>query len=244
MPGRYEFLLPAIELVSAIYMNALRMMIYPLVFCSLVVGVKGIGSISMTGKIGAQTIAYFVGTTLLASLLGLFLPRLLGLGTGVSIELAESAVEAMRFSSLLDTVKNLIPANPVAAFADGDMLQVLVFAIIVGVACLAVGEKAAPFLKVAEAVNEISIRIISVVMYFTPLGVFCSIASVMCANGAGTLAALAGVVAVTVRLCWSWAAPTARSSPSRPTWASPPCPICSARSSRSATSRWASPRRT
>ena len=196
MPGRYEFLLPAIELVSAIYMNALRMMIYPLVFCSLVVGVKGIGSISMTGKIGAQTIAYFVGTTLLASLLGLFLPRLLGLGTGVSIELAESAVEATRFSSLLDTVKNLIPANPVAAFADGDMLQVLVFAIIVGVACLAVGEKAAPFLKVAEAVNEISIRIISVVMYFTPLGVFCSIASVMCANGAGTLAALAGVVAV------------------------------------------------
>ncbi len=194
MPGRYEWALPFIDLVSSLYMNALRMMIYPLVFCSLIVGIKGIGSVSKTGKIGLQTVLFFVGTTLFASLLGLFLPEALGLGKGVSIEMMETTVEATKFTSLLDTVKNLIPANPVASFVNGDMLQVLVFAIIVGITCLALKEKADPFVKVVEAVHDISIKIISVVMYFTPIGVFCSISSVMYANGLDTILALGGVL--------------------------------------------------
>ena len=88
MPGRYEFLLPVVQLFSGIYMNALQLMIYPLVFCSLIVGIKGIGSVSATGRVGVQTVLYYVATTLFASLLGLFLPRALGLGSGVTIEMA------------------------------------------------------------------------------------------------------------------------------------------------------------
>lgn len=194
MPGRYEWALPAVELISGVYMNALRMMIYPLVFCSLIVGIQGIGSISATGKIGGQSVLYFVCTTLFASLLGLFLPKALGLGRGVSITMAEANVEATQFTSLMDTVKNLIPANPIASFAQGDMLQVLVFAIIIGITCLAVGKKAEPFVKLAESINEISIKVVSVVMYFTPIGVFCSIASVVYANGTETITALGKVL--------------------------------------------------
>ena len=63
MPGRYDFVLPVVELVSSLYMNALRMMIYPLVFCSLIVGIQGIGSVGATGKIGGQSVLYFAGTT-------------------------------------------------------------------------------------------------------------------------------------------------------------------------------------
>jgi Na+/H+-dicarboxylate symporter len=194
MPGRYEGVLPVIELVSNLYMNALRMMIYPLVFCSLIVGIQGIGSISATGRVGGQSLLYFIGTTLLASLLGLFLPKALGLGKGITIEMVESNVEATQFTSLMDTVKNLIPSNPIASFANGDMLQVLVFAIIVGIACLALGKKAEPFVKVAEAINDISIKIVSVVMYCTPVGVFCSISSVIYANGTSTIIALGTVL--------------------------------------------------
>jgi Na+/H+-dicarboxylate symporter len=190
MPGHYEWALPIVELISAIYMNALRMMIYPLVFCSLIVGIQGIGSVSSTGKVGGQSLLYFIGTTLFASLLGLFLPKALGLGNGVVIEMMETNVEATEFTSLLDTVKNLIPSNPIASFANGDMLQVLVFAIIIGIACLAIGKKAQPFVKVCEAINDISIKVISWVMYLTPLGVFCSISSVMYANGTETIVAL------------------------------------------------------
>lgn len=194
MPGRYEGVLPLVELISSLYMNALRMMIYPLVFCSLIVGIQGIGSVSATGKIGLQSVLYFVGTTLLASLLGLFLPQALGLGKGVSIAMKEVDVAATEFTSLLDTVKNLIPANPFASFVNGDMLQVLVFAIIVGITCLVIKEKADPFVKVCEAVNDISVKIISVVMYFTPIGVFCSISAVVYANGTETIIALASVL--------------------------------------------------
>lgn len=159
------------------------------------VGIKGIGSVSRTGKIGLQTILFFVGTTLFASLLGLFLPQTLGIGKGVTIEMMDTTVEATKFTSLLDTVKNLIPANPVASFVNGDMLQVLVFAIIVGVACLSLKEKADAFYKAVESLNEICVKVISVVMHFTPIGVFCSIASVMYANGMDTIIALAGVLA-------------------------------------------------
>lgn len=194
MPGRYEGVLPVIDMIGSLYMNALRMMIYPLVFCSLIVGIQGIGSVSATGRIGGQAILYFTATTLFASLLGLFLPKALGLGKGVSIEMMETDVEATQFTSLMDTLKNLIPANPVASFASGDMLQVLVFAIIVGITCLSLGEKAAPFVRVAEAVNHISIKIVSFVMYFTPIGVFCSIASVIYANGTSTIIALGAVL--------------------------------------------------
>ncbi len=194
MPGRYEFLLPIIDLVSSLYMSALRMMIYPLIFCSLIVGIQGIGSVSATGRVGGQCLLYYTGTTLFASLLGLFLPKALGLGTGVSIEMTETNVEATQFTSLMDTVKGLIPSNPIASFASGDMLQVLVFAVIVGTACLSLGEKADPFVRVAEAVNEISVRIVSIVMYFTPVGVFCSIAGVIYANGTDTILALGAVL--------------------------------------------------
>lgn len=75
------------------------------------------------------------------------------------------------------------------------MLQVLVFAIIVGIACLSLGKKAEPFVRVAEAVNDISVHIVSVVMYVTPIGVFCSIASVIYANGMDTVIALGAVLA-------------------------------------------------
>ena len=194
IPGRLEFLLPVIDLISGLYMNALRMMIYHLVFCSLVVGIHGIGSVSATGRIGAQSVIFYTATTLFASLLGLFLPKALGLGRGVSIEMVEADVAATEFTSLLDTVKNLIPANPVAAFASGDMLQVLVFAVIVGITCLALGKKAEPFVSLAYSINEISVKIVSVVMLFTPAGVLCSIASVVYANGTDTIVALGAVL--------------------------------------------------
>lgn len=194
IPGRLEFMLPVIDLIGALYMNALRMMIYPLVFCSLIVGIQGIGSISATGRVGFQSILFFCGTTLAASLLGLFLPKLLGVGSDVTITMAETDVKATAFTSLLDTVKNLVPANPIASFANGDMLQVLVFAIIVGITCLAMKQESEPFVKVCEAINAISIKIVGWVMLCTPVGVFCTIASVVVANGTETIISLAGVL--------------------------------------------------
>ncbi len=194
MPGRYEWALPIVKLGSTMYMNALSMMIYPMVFCSLVVGIQGIGSIGSTGKIGGQALAYFAGTTVLASTLGLFLPQMLGLGKGVHLEMVDATVEAAKFTSLVDTVKNLIPSNPIQSFVSGNMLQILVFAVVVGLACLTLGKKAKPIVDLCEAGNEICVKIVSWVMYLTPFGVFCSISGVMYSNGLNTMLALGQVL--------------------------------------------------
>ena len=111
-------------------MNALNMMIFPLVFCSIIMGITSIGNARTTGKITGYSMIFFLCTTGLASLAGLIIPRLIRLGKGVNFEMATSDIQATEMTSILDTVKNLIPSNPVAAFANGNMLQVLVFAVI------------------------------------------------------------------------------------------------------------------
>lgn len=182
------------SVISNIYMNALRMMIYPLVFCSLVMGIMGINSVSKTGKIGLHSILWFVATTALASGLGLVIPRILRLGEGATITPTDTTVEAASFNGLVDTLENLIPANPLTAFTEGNMLQILVFAVIIGLACLSLGEKARPLVDVIDAVNEVSILIVSKIMLVTPIGVFCCISTVMYTNGTGTMVELGEVM--------------------------------------------------
>ena len=194
-PGFFGAVKPAFDLVYNLYISALRMMIFPLVFCSIVLGIQSIGSVGKTGKVGGQSLLYFGGTTLFASILGIFLPKLLNMGHGVSFTMdATNPYGAVEFTSLLDTVKNLIPSNPVASFVNGDMLQILVFAIIIGIVCLSLKEKADPFIKLVDSINEISMKIISIVMYCTPIGVFSSIAIVVASNGIETVLSIGGVL--------------------------------------------------
>lgn len=183
-----------LSVIGNIYMNALKMMIYPLVFCSLIVGIIGIGDIAKTGKIGVLSLIWFTGTTAFASLLGLFLPKVLHLGEGVNIVATDAEVDAATFDGLLDTLENLIPANPINAFADGNMIQVLVFAVIIGLTCLALKDAAKPFVDLCKSINEISVFIVSKIMYITPIGVFACISTVMHTNGVETMISLGQVM--------------------------------------------------
>ena len=191
LAGRFGPILTVTSLLGGIYMNALNLMIFPLVFCSIVMGICSIGNIRTTGKITGSAMIFFLSTTALASLAGLIIPRLIHLGKGVSFEMATSDIQATDMSNILDTIKNLIPSNPIAAFANGNMLQVLVFAVIVGFALIAVGEKGNPLVKVIDSLNEVCLKVISTVMYFTPIGVFCTIVPVVEANGTETIISLA-----------------------------------------------------
>lgn len=175
-------------------MSALKMMISPLVFTSLVMGIIGIGDIAKTGKVGLYTLLWYTGTTALVSGLGLVLPRVLHLGKNVHIAKTKTQVEAATFNGLLDTLQNIIPSNPVEAFATGNMLQVLAFAVIIGLACLAIQEKADPFINLRDSIYQISTFIISKIMYVTPFGVFACIATVMYSNGVDTMLQLGQVL--------------------------------------------------
>lgn len=191
LADRFTPVLTATSLIGGIYMNALNMMIFPLVFCSIIMGITSIGNIRTTGKITGYALLFFLSTTALASLAGLIIPRLIDLGKGVSFEMATSDIQATKMTSIFDTLKNLIPSNPVASFVEGNMLQVLVFAVIIGFTLIAIGEKGEPLLKVIESLNEVCLKIISTVMYFTPIGVFCTIVPVVEANGTATILSLA-----------------------------------------------------
>ena len=191
LADRFAPVLTVTNLLGGIYMNALNMMIFPLVFCSIIMGIASIGNIRTTGKITGSALLYFIVTTALASFMGLIIPRLIHLGRGVQFGMAASDIEATQFTSILDTLKSLIPSNPVAAFSNGNMLQVLVFAVITGFALISIGEKGEPLLKVIDSLNELCLRVISVVMYFTPIGVFCTIVPVVEANGTATILSLA-----------------------------------------------------
>ena len=191
LAGRFEPVLTITSLLGSIYMNALNMMIFPLVFCSIIMGITSIGNARTTGKITGYSMIFFLSTNGLASQAGLNIPRLIRLGKGVNFEMATSDIQATEMTSILDTVKNLIPSTPVAAFANGNMLQVLVFAVIIGFTLLAIKEKGEPLLHLIDSCNEVCLKIISTVMYFTPIGVFCTIVPVVEANGTKTILSLA-----------------------------------------------------
>ncbi|MDO4491098.1 MAG: dicarboxylate/amino acid:cation symporter [Lachnospiraceae bacterium] len=191
-----------LSVVATIYMSALKMMIYPLVFCSLVIGIVGIGNIAKTGKIGLHAFLWYTGTTAFASGLGLILPKLLHLGENASITATATEVEAATFGGLLDTLTSIIPSNPVTSFAEGNMLQVLAFAVIIGLACLSLKEKAQPVADLCQAINDISILVVSKVMLCTPVGVFCCIATVMFTNGTTTMIQLAQVM-IALYVCYA-----------------------------------------
>lgn len=191
LADKFEVVLTATSALGSIYMNALNMMIFPLVFCSIVMGITSIGSAKTTGKITGAAMLFFLCTTALASFMGLIIPRLIHLGRGVKFEMATSDIQATKMDSILDTVKSLIPSNPVKAFAEGNMLQVLVFSLVIGFTLIAIGEKGEPLLKVIDSLNEVCLKIISTVMYFTPIGVFCTIVPVVEANGTSTIVSLA-----------------------------------------------------
>lgn len=196
LAGRFTPVLTVTDLIGGIYMNALNMMIFPMVFCSIIMGIASIGNMRTTGKITGAAMLFFIITTGLASLGGIIIPRVIGLGKGVKFEMATSDIRASEFTGILDTFKNLIPSNPIKAFAEGNMLQVLVFAVIIGFTLIAIGKKGEPLLKVIDSLNEVCLRIISVVMYFTPIGVFCTIVPVVEANGTATIVSLATQLAV------------------------------------------------
>ena len=191
LADKFEVVLTATSALGSIYMNALNMMIFALVFCSIVMGIASIGSAKTTGKITGAAMLFFLCTTALASFMGLIIPRLIHLGRGVKFEMATSDIQATKMDSILDTVKSLIPSNPVKAFAEGNMLQVLVFSLVIGFTLIAIGEKGEPLLKVIDSLNEVCLKIISTVMYFTPIGVFCTIVPVVEANGTSTIVSLA-----------------------------------------------------
>jgi Na+/H+-dicarboxylate symporter len=173
-----------------IFLATLKLLVVPLVFVSLVCGTASINDIAKLGRVGGKTLALYLFTTAAAITLALLAAMVVepGVGFALSTQLSYQAVEP---PSLVDTVVALFPTNPVRAMADGNMLQIIVFAGFFGLAVATSGAHGKRVLAVFEDLNEVIMRLVMILMGFAPYGVFCLIAKVFAAQGFDAIAPLA-----------------------------------------------------
>lgn len=179
------------------FVRLIKMLIVPLIVVTLVTGVVAMGDPKRLGSLGIKTIALYMGTTLFAVTLGLIFGTVFQPGLGVEFTNVDEATRAMladRVSgetpSIAQRLLAIIPENPVAAMAGGDILSVIFFSILIGVGIIAVGDKAAPLKDFFESAEGVVMKITLFVMELAPIGVFALIAWVMGEMGLGILVAL------------------------------------------------------
>lgn len=182
--------------IGTLFINAIKMLIVPLVFCSLVVGVTSMQDISKMGRIGAKSITIYLGTTAVAISIGLGLATLLTPGEGLNMVAANAATDAKEAPTLVQTLLNLIPKNPVNALAAGNILQIIVFALGLGIALNLCGEKAKPAIAVFDSLAEAMYKLTELVMKLAPFGIFGLMAWVAGKYGLEILLPLIQVIAV------------------------------------------------
>ncbi|MEG1727309.1 MAG: dicarboxylate/amino acid:cation symporter [Acidaminococcaceae bacterium] len=179
---------------GTIFMNMIKMIIVPLVFSSLVLGVCGLGDIKKIGRIGGKTLAYYLSTTAFAIILGLILGTIIEPGNGISLPGADVKAAAKAAPPLMEIIVNIFPTNALAAMLKADMLQIIVFALFVGTGIVSVGERANVLLKFFDGMAEVCYKIVGYIMAFAPIGVFGLITPVVAAFGPTVLLPLLKVI--------------------------------------------------
>ncbi|GAA5218437.1 dicarboxylate/amino acid:cation symporter [Corallincola platygyrae] len=175
-----------------LFINAIRMLVVPLVFCSLVMAITSLGVDKPLGKIGIKTVGLFLLTAIIASALGLFIGSLMNFSADLS--LATSPVRERDIPPVAQVLIDMVPRNPIAAMAEGNILQVVLFAVLVGVAINQVGEKAKPVKTFLHSGAEVMYQITRLVLALTPYGVFGLIAWMLGSFGLESLLPLAKFV--------------------------------------------------
>lgn len=179
---------------GTLFLNLIKMIIVPLVLSSLVVGAASIGDPKKLGRIGGKTMLYYLATTCVAVIIGLILGNLFTPGAGLTIPI-DASVEAVEAPSLTETLLNMVPTNPIAALVNGDMLQIIVFALSIGIAIAVLGEKGKPLYNFFDSLAEVMYKITGFIMTLAPYGVFALIVPVVATNGPSVLLPLIKVIA-------------------------------------------------
>jgi Na+/H+-dicarboxylate symporter len=179
-----------ISLVTDIFLRLIKMIIAPLVFSTLVVGVAHMGDTKSIGRIGLKTMGWFISASLLSLVLGLVMVNLLRPGDNIGLPLPDAgAATNLKVASLTlkEFVTHLVPKSVVESMATNEILQIVVFSVFFGVAASALGEKAQTVVKAIEDLSHVMIKITGYVMAFAPLAVFAAMAAIVTTQGLGIL---------------------------------------------------------
>ncbi|WP_040287166.1 dicarboxylate/amino acid:cation symporter [Sporosarcina koreensis] len=198
--SKIDFLQP----LGDLFLRLIKFVIAPLILSTLVVGVASMSDPKQLGRIGVKTIIYYLGTTAVAIIIGLGVALLMSPGKGVDIPAGETAVPeaaAAEPQSAVDTLLNIVPTNPFEALATGNILQIIFFALFLGIAITMIGEKASPVLRFFEGFAEIMYKVTGIIMRVAPIGILGLMAPVVGQYGLSVLMPLLKVVLAVYIAC-------------------------------------------
>lgn len=182
------------SVVTTVFLSLIKMIIAPLVFSTLVVGIAHMGDTGTLGRVGVKSLGWFIGASLVSLTLGLFLVHLLQPGVGLNLPLPPATADSGLDKSNFDAAKvivHIFPTSIIDAMAKNEILQIVVFSVFFGVAVNAVGERAAPLVAGAEGLAQVMLKITDYVMRFAPFAVFAAVAAALIEQGPGVIGRLA-----------------------------------------------------
>jgi proton glutamate symport protein len=187
---------PAKEMaiLGTVFLRLIKSIIAPLLFGTLVVGIAGTGSLKTMGRIGGKALLYFEVITTIALFVGLAAVNLARPGVGVHLEKGAASGLAQTGTSLSQIFEHVFPTSIFDSMARGEVLQIVMFTFLFGVACASIGDKARPVVAFCESLSAIMFKYTHYVMYLAPLGVFGAMAATVGAKGIGVLIGLGKLV--------------------------------------------------
>ena len=176
--------------LGKIFTSSIQMLVVPMVLFSIILGTTGLGDPKKLGKIGLKTVTYFLITTAIAITIGMTLATIISPGTKGSFDIETATYEVTEAPAVTDTLLNIIPSNPFAALAEGNMLQIIVMAVLIGTALTALGEKTKGLVKLVEQGNDLMMYLVHLVMRLAPYGTFGLIATAVGSQGLSAMKAM------------------------------------------------------
>lgn len=159
-----------------LFIKLMKMLVVPLVFCSIVVGVASISDIKTLGSIGGTTIVIYLITTAIAVTIALAIGILIKPGLGLNLAHASQSANLTLNQTMADTLLNIVPDNPINSLANGDMLPVIIFGVLLGIILAKLKEETQLINDIFTQGNKVMMEMTSIVMKFAPIGVFCLMA--------------------------------------------------------------------
>lgn len=169
-----------------IFLRGIKLIVVPLVLCSLICGIASFGDSKKLGRIGIKIMAYYILTTALAITLALIFANIISPGLNLNLTLS-TEYKAAEIPFFMDVLVNIIPTNPIEALVKGEMLQTIVFAVTFGVAVRMIGKPVKPLLNIISQTNDIMIKILDIVLLTAPFGVFALISRLIIVQGLDVL---------------------------------------------------------
>ena len=193
IPWASDFLVNGVfYVVGAVFVAMLKLMVVPLVLVSLVCGVNAMGDLRAIGRVGAKTFGLYFMTTAIAIILALTIARCFSPGSGFELTGGLAEYIPREAPSLAEVLINIFPENPIQAMADGQMLQIIVFALLFGFAANLAGERGKPIVKLFSDLNEVILKMVMMIILLAPVGVFALISRTFATEGIEVFGPLVG----------------------------------------------------